>query len=67
MYVNQANSTVRSDIGALARLEAVIFVSRLPKTRSGKILRRILKSIINEKDYKFPATIDDASTLDSFH
>ena len=65
--VDMANQAVRTEIGAVARLEAVLFASRLPKTRSGKILRRVLKSIINGKEYKFPATIDDASTLEAFH
>jgi propionyl-CoA synthetase len=42
----------------------VIFVQRLPKTRSGKILRGTIKKIVNREAYKMPATIDDPTTLD---
>jgi hypothetical protein len=37
----------------------------LPKTRSGKILRKILRKIINEESYKLPGTIDDITILDT--
>lgn len=61
----EINDKVRSDVGAIARLEGVIFVQRLPKTRSGKILRgTIRKFISSETDIKMPATIDDPATLD---
>ncbi len=39
-------------------------VVRLPKTRSGKILRGTMRSIANNKDYKMPSTIDDPAILD---
>mmetsp|Transcript_10725 Transcript_10725/g.16307 ORF Transcript_10725/g.16307 Transcript_10725/m.16307 type:complete len:230 (-) Transcript_10725:145-834(-) len=61
---NQVNSEVRKIIGAFSRLEGVLFVDRLPKTRSGKILRRTIRDILNVKEYSLPATIDDASTLE---
>lgn len=51
-------------MGPIARLEAVLFLLKLPKTRSGKILRGTIKKIINEIEFKTPATIDDASVLD---
>ena len=54
---------VRKDIGAFARLGGIIIVDRLPKTRSGKILRGTIKSIANKKKYTFPATIEDADVL----
>jgi len=38
-------------------------VEKLPKTRSGKILRNILRKIIEGQEYKFPATIEDESAL----
>lgn len=50
---------VRTDVGAFCRLEGVIFVQQLPKTRSGKILRGTIRSISNDQAYKMPATIDD--------
>jgi propionyl-CoA synthetase len=62
----EINEKVRSDVGPIARLEGVIFVERLPKTRSGKILRGTIRKYINgETDVKMPATIDDPATVDS--
>lgn len=58
------NMKVRADVGAFCRLEGVLFVNKLPKTRSGKILRGTMKKIVNKIEYKFPATIDDESTLE---
>lgn len=55
---------VRKDIGAFARLGGLLIVARLPKTRSGKILRGTIKSIANKKQYKAPATIEDPTVLD---
>lgn len=55
---------MRTDVGAFCRLIGVIFTTKLPKTRSGKILRGTIKKIVNGQDYKYPATIDDPSTLD---
>ena len=52
------------NIGAFSRLAGAIVVNRIPKTRSGKILRRILRNILNGQVYKMPPTIDDASVLD---
>jgi propionyl-CoA synthetase len=51
-------------IGAISRLKDAIIVNRLPKTRSGKILRGTLKKILNKINYKIPSTIEDASVLD---
>ena len=59
------NSGVRRDIGAFCKLIGVIFMEKLPKTRSGKILRGTIRKICNEHVYPFPATIDDASALDA--
>lgn len=55
---------IRADVGAFAKLEGVIFVTKLPKTRSGKILRGTIKKIVNNVEYKPPATIDDPTALD---
>jgi propionyl-CoA synthetase len=55
---------VRKDIGAFARLGGIIIVDRLPKTRSGKILRGIIKSIANKKKYVDPPTIEDTTVLE---
>ncbi|MGI9511340.1 MAG: propionyl-CoA synthetase [Anderseniella sp.] len=55
---------VREKIGAVAALRTVMVVSRLPKTRSGKILRATVRSIADGADWKMPATIDDPAVLD---
>jgi propionyl-CoA synthetase len=55
---------VRDKIGAVAALRHVMAVPRLPKTRSGKILRGTVRSIADGADWKMPATIDDPKILD---
>jgi propionyl-CoA synthetase len=55
---------VRDKIGAVAALRHVMAVARLPKTRSGKILRGTVRSIADGADWKMPATIDDPKILD---
>ena len=55
---------IRTDVGAFAKLQGIIFMDRLPKTRSGKILRGTIKSIVNGAEYKMPSTIEDATALD---
>jgi propionyl-CoA synthetase len=55
---------VRDKIGAVAALRTVMVVARLPKTRSGKILRGTVRSIADGADWKMPATIDDPAVLD---
>lgn len=55
---------VRERIGAVACFRRAIMVERLPKTRSGKILRRVIRNIADGEDYAVPSTIDDPSILD---
>ena len=55
---------VREKIGPVAAFKLVSVVNRLPKTRSGKILRGTMVSIADRKPYKMPATIDDPAILD---
>jgi propionyl-CoA synthetase len=54
---------VRHDIGALACFKRAILVKRLPKTRSGKILRKLLRQIAAGESYTVPSTIDDPACL----
>lgn len=54
---------MKVSVGAFAKLHGVIIVSRLPKTRSGKILRGTIKKIVNNEEYTVPATIEDESVL----
>ncbi len=55
---------VREKIGAVVAFKLVAVVQRLPKTRSGKILRGTMKAIADGKPWKTPATIDDPTVLD---
>ena len=57
-------AAVRATIGALACFRAVLCVARLPKTRSGKILRKTLRQLADGEDFALPATIDDPGILD---
>ncbi|WP_417223306.1 propionyl-CoA synthetase [Amphritea sp.] len=54
---------VRKEIGAVACFRRAIVVQRLPKTRSGKILRKLLRQIADGQDYSVPSTIDDPASL----
>jgi propionyl-CoA synthetase len=55
---------LRKTIGPIAVLKSAHIVTRLPKTRSGKILRKIIRNIANGEDYVVPSTIDDPASLD---
>ena len=54
---------VRQQIGAVASMRNVMVVQRLPKTRSGKILRKLLRSIIDKAEFQIPSTIDDEAII----
>ncbi|RDE24585.1 propionyl-CoA synthetase [Motiliproteus coralliicola] len=54
---------VRKEIGAVACFKKAIVVQRLPKTRSGKILRKLLRQIADGQEYTIPSTIDDPASL----
>ena len=54
---------VRDTIGPVAAFKTVIVIKRLPKTRSGKILRGTIRKIADNEEYKVPATIDDPTIL----
>lgn len=55
---------IREQIGAVACFKRVAVVQRLPKTRSGKILRKIIGKLANGEDFAMPSTIDDPLILD---
>ncbi len=59
----QLVALVREKIGPVAAFKKVAVVERLPKTRSGKILRGTMKRIADGQEYKMPATIDDPAIL----
>jgi propionyl-CoA synthetase len=62
--VKEVVQMVRDRIGPVASFKTATVVKRLPKTRSGKILRGTIQKIADNKEYKLPATIDDPTTLD---
>ncbi|GHE19505.1 propionyl-CoA synthetase [Halomonas urumqiensis] len=58
---------VRERIGPVACFKQVLVVDKLPKTRSGKILRKLLRTIADGKEYGIPSTIDDPASLQDVH
>ncbi len=57
-------SLVRAQVGPVASFRRALIVARLPKTRSGKILRKTMRAIADGDDWTMPPTIDDPATLD---
>jgi propionyl-CoA synthetase len=55
---------VREKIGPVAAFRTVVTIKRLPKTRSGKILRGTVQKIADKQEWRMPATIDDPAILD---
>lgn len=64
VVVNECVQLVRKTIGPVAAFKLACVVDRLPKTRSGKVLRGIIGKIADAEDWKMPATIDDPEILD---
>jgi len=61
--IKEVIQSVRDRIGPVASFKTATVVKRLPKTRSGKILRGTIQKIADNKEYKVPATIDDPTIL----
>jgi propionyl-CoA synthetase len=64
MIEKEIVALVRDKIGPVASFKLAIAVNRLPKTRSGKILRGTIKKIADGEPWTMPATIEDAAVLD---
>jgi propionyl-CoA synthetase len=62
--VKELIQRVRDQIGPVAAFKHVVIVPRLPKTRSGKVLRGTMQKIADSETYRAPATIDDPAILD---
>lgn len=62
--IKEVVQLVRERIGPVAAFKTCTVVARLPKTRSGKILRGTMQKIADNQDFKMPATIDDPAILD---
>jgi propionyl-CoA synthetase len=56
-------SLVRDTIGPVASFKRAIVVNRLPKTRSGKILRKLIRQVAANEDITVPSTIDDPASV----
>ena len=55
---------VRNKLGPIASFKKVMIAKRLPKTRSGKTLRKTMRNMANNKPYRIPSTIEDPVVLD---
>ncbi|MCP5092010.1 MAG: propionyl-CoA synthetase [Gammaproteobacteria bacterium] len=62
--VTETVRMVREQVGPVAVFKKAAIVERLPKTRSGKILRSTMRNIADGQEYRVPATIEDSSVLD---
>ena len=62
--ISECIKMVREKVGPVAAFKIAIVVKRLPKTRSGKVLRGTVRKIADNEPYKMPATIDDPAILD---
>ena len=63
IIIKETINMIREEIGPVASFKKVKIVKRLPKTRSGKILRSTIAAIVDNRPYKMPATIDDPIIL----
>ncbi|TFL17770.1 AMP-binding protein [Jannaschia formosa] len=61
--VREAVALVRDRIGPVAAFKLAVVVDRLPKTRSGKILRKVMAQIADGAEWKMPATVDDPAIM----
>jgi len=61
--VEELTAMVRDQVGAVACFRQALIVQRLPKTRSGKVLRAVLRKIAANESYTMPSTIDDPAIL----
>ena len=55
---------VRDGVGGIANFKRAVIVARLPKTRSGKILRQVMRKMVDGQPYVVPSTIDDPAIID---
>mgnify|MGYP001827555503 CR=1 FL=1 len=62
--VAETVALVRERVGPVAVFKKAVVVTRLPKTRSGKVLRATMRQIADDDEYKTPATIEDPAALD---
>jgi acetyl-CoA synthetase len=63
----EVNEHIRNTIGPIASAEKIYFVNKLPKTRSGKIMRRLLKSIVNKEAIGDISTLEDDASIEEIN
>jgi len=61
--LQQLIARIRESIGAITCYKNTVVLAGLPKTRSGKMLRKTLANIVNGKEYMVPSTIDDPGVI----
>ncbi|WP_019026478.1 propionyl-CoA synthetase [Colwellia piezophila] len=61
--IAELKQSIRADIGPIASLKDLYIIDRLPKTRSGKILRKTLRQMIDGKKVEIPSTIEDSQVI----
>jgi propionyl-CoA synthetase len=61
--ISELKQSIRNDIGAIASLKNLLIIDRLPKTRSGKILRKTLRQMIDGQEVEIPSTIEDSQVI----
>ena len=64
ILITELVALVREHVGPVAAFRDVTILDRLPKTRSGKILRKTIRQIVDGEEYSIPPTIEDATVLD---
>jgi propionyl-CoA synthetase len=64
IIISETIQQVREQIGPVAAFKQALIIDRLPKTRSGKILRGTIQKIADGMEWKMPATIEDPAILD---
>jgi propionyl-CoA synthetase len=61
--ITELKQSIRNQIGAIASLKDLLIINRLPKTRSGKILRKTLRQMVDGNDIEIPSTIEDKQVI----
>lgn len=64
VFQQQLIDAVNQQIGRIACFQKALVVNRLPKTRSGKILRKVVRQIADKQEYSVPSTIDDPTSIE---
>nr|XP_054761195.1 acyl-CoA synthetase short-chain family member 3, mitochondrial-like [Lytechinus pictus] len=62
--VDEVIAIVRSNVGPVAFFKRAVIVSKLPRTRSGKITRGVLAKMVNGEEFNIPPTIEDATAYE---